>query len=100
MPYEGQFVTIKFPEKDGTKFYPQEVVLETCNHNFLTFSRPERSFSLPDWIHGPSSIPSRESMKIPEKKCSVPIEHVSIAEDLDNDRPLIIFDQTFWDGER
>ena len=96
--YEGKLVTLRFPEKGDWKFGSEEVILERCTQHYVTLRREPLEIKFPKWLEAlPSPVPKAPRGSIPEKKASVPLKHVSIAEDVENDRPLLMFDYTFWD---
>ena len=96
--YEGKLVTLRFPEKGDWKFGSEEVILDQCTQHYVTLRREPREIKFPKWIESlPSSAPAGPRGIIPEKKASVPLKEVSIAEDVEHDRPLIMFDYSFWD---
>lgn len=104
----GEMVTIRFPEKDGWKFGTVEAILEKCTPNFITVREPAIVIALPGWM---ASLQERlpgisegtmlpKSRTIPEYAASVPLAFISVAEDVKNKRPLIVFDHSFWDREK
>ena len=96
-PHEGKPVTLRFPDKGDWKFGPDEAILEKVTLNFMTVRRPESRTS----IELPFKLPDQDPMTIhvPEKVTSVPLAFVSIAEDVEEKRPMIVFDHSFWESE-
>ena len=96
--HEGKTVTLRFPEKGDWKFGSEEVILEKCTQHYVTLRREPREIKFPKWLETlPFPVPEAPPGNIPGKKASVPLQHVSIAEDVENDRPLLMFDYSFWD---
>lgn len=96
-PHEGEMVTLRFPDKGGSKFGSEEVLLDKCTPHYITLRRPELVIELPEWARGHSG--PRSFPKIPQKIASLPLQHIAIAEDVEHNRPLVMFDHSFWEQD-
>ena len=103
-PYIGKEVTLRFPDKGDWKYGTVAAVLDKCTHNYVVVRRPEIIIQMPDWLasiqnkDAPAEAPSKRRT-IPEQATSIPLTFVSVAEDLESKRPMIVVDYSFWDRE-
>ena len=95
-PHEGELVTLRFPNKGDWEFGSQEVVLDKCTPHYVVLRSPEVVIEFPEWAV-PKDVPIPRQRVIPAKTASVPLQHVAIAEDVEHDRPLLVFDHSLWD---
>lgn len=93
-PHEGKVVTLRFPDKDNWAYGTEKVVLEKCTTTHVNLRRPAelRTGEFPFKLPGIQET----GYNIPEQAASVPLQSVTLAEDLDNKRPMLVFDHSFW----
>lgn len=112
-PHEGMAVTLRFPEKGDSKYGDVDATLDKCTQNYIVVRRAEFEIQMPGWM---ASLQTRlqtgkisadlvkvaeETIRsprtIPEQAASVPLNFVSVAEDIEHKRPMIVFDYSFWE---
>jgi hypothetical protein len=114
-PYEGMAVTLRFPEKGDWKYGDVDATLDKCTQNYIVVRRAEFESQMPGWMaslqtrlqtgHIPAQLVEvaeaaiGNPRTIPEQAASIPMTFVSVAEDLDHKRPMIVFDYSFWERE-
>ena len=105
----GKEVTLRFPDKGDCKYGAVTAVLDKCTPNFITVRRQaltidfSKMYGIDTKVLTPAT-PQLSPAKayqttIPEQTASVPLDQVSIAEDVEHKRPMIVFDHSFWDRE-
>jgi hypothetical protein len=110
-PHEGMAVTLRFPQKGDWKYGDVDATLDKCTQNYIVVRRAEFEIQMPGWLatlqtrHIPAEVTDaaeaaiRNPRTIPEQAASIPLTFVSVAEDLEHRRPMIVFDYSFWERE-
>lgn len=112
-PHEGMAVTVRFPAQGDWKYGDVDATLDKCTQNYIVVRRAEFKIKWPEWMTSLQTrlqagrIPAHlvevaeatieKPPTIPEQAASIPLTFVSVAEDLEHKRPMIVFDYSFWE---